>query len=341
MFNRDDLRFPGSLPEFQKLFPDDTACAAYLEAIRWRDGFRCVWCNESGEPYRFVNRPHVLRCRKCKRDNRLTAGTVMQDTRTPLSTWFWGAYLVATGTAGISAVQFQRQLGLTVYETAFQILHKLRAGMVRPDRDPIGQNPNEHVELDEAWVGGKTRGLGRGVTEQTLVVAAVEVRRSKPKGTGTLVRRHGRYAGRIRLEVIRDRSAATLIPFVQGAVELGAQIVTDGWGGYNGLAILGYRHVPVTMSGNPALVEDYLPIVHLMFGNLKSWLRGCHHGVSPQHLQAYLNEFAFRFNRRFYPFNSFRSLLGISGRAAGPTYEELYSGMWEHPKCSTLLQAAG
>lgn len=339
MFDRDNLPFPGSLPEFQKLFPDDAACAAYLEAIRWRDGFHCVWCGQPEKPYRFANRPHVLRCRVCKRDNRLTAGTVMQDTRTPLSVWFWGAYLVSTDTAGISAVQFQRQLGIKTYETAFQILHKLRAGMVRPDRDRIGQNPDEHVEIDEAWVGGKTRGLGRGVTDQTLVLAAVEVRRSKPKGNGTLVRRNGRYAGRIRLEVVRDRSASTLVPFVQGAVEPGAQVVTDAWGSYNSLTDCGYRHVPVPMYGDPKKAEDYLPIVHLVFGNLKSWLRGCHHGVSPQHLQAYLNEFAFRFNRRFYPFNSFRSLLGIGGRRAGPTYEGLYSGDWQHPKSSNHLVA--
>jgi len=334
VLDRDDLPFPGSLPEFQKLFPDDADCAAYLEAIRWRDGFVCGWCGEAGEPYRFANRPHVLRCRKCKRDNRLTAGTIMQDTHTPLSVWFWGAYLVATDTAGISAVQFQRQLGLRVYETAFQILHKLRAGMVRPERDRIGGNLNDHVEVDETWVGGKTRGLGRGLHDQTLVIAAVEVRRRKPKVGGSVLRRHGRYAGRIRLEAIPHRSANALIGFVQGAVEPAAQVVTDGWGGYNTLTEKGYRHVPVPMAGDPALAEDYLPIVHLMFGNLKTWLRGCHHGVSPQHLQAYLNEFAFRFNRRFYPFNSFRSLLGISGRSPAPTYEGLYSGAWQHPKCS-------
>ena len=87
-----DLPFPGSLREFQRLFPDDTACAAYLEAIRWRDGFVCGWCGEASEPYRFANRPQVLRCRKCQRDNALTAGTVMERTRTPLSIWFWAAY---------------------------------------------------------------------------------------------------------------------------------------------------------------------------------------------------------------------------------------------------------
>jgi transposase-like protein len=122
-----------------------------------------------------------------------------------------------------------------------------------------------------------------------------------------------------------------LIPFVHAAVEPGAQVVTDGWGGYNSLTEKGYRHVPVALSGNPDMADAYLPLVHLVFGNLKSWLRGCHHGVSPQHLQAYLNEYAFRFNRRFYPLNSFRSLLGIGGR---PTYDGLYSGDWQRPSCS-------
>jgi transposase-like protein len=127
--------------------------------------------------------------------------------------------------------------------------------------------------------------------------------------------------------------------FIEAAVEPGAQIVTDPWSSYNGLTVKGYRHVPVPMHGNPALAEDYLPIVHLVFGNLRTWLRGCHLGVSRQHLQAYLNEYAFRFNRRFYPFNSFRSLLGIGGRAAGPTYDGLYSGEWQHAHCSRPLVA--
>ena len=341
-----DLPFPGSLPEFQQLFPDDLACAGYLEAIRWPTGFVCGWCNQPDEPYRFKARPHVLVCRKCKRDNRLMAGTVMQDSHTRLSVWFWGAYLVSTHTPGMSAVQFQRQLGLKRYETAFQILHKLRAGMVRPDRDRIGGASDVHVEVDESLVGGATRGEGRGVHDKTLVAAAVEVCRrkqrsyansagaSQPKISGTVPRRNGRYAGRLRLEVVPDRSANSLVGFVEAAVEPGAQVVTDAWPAYNGLTQKGYRHVPVVMSGNPAMADDYLPLVHIAFGNLKVWLKGVHHGVSPQHLQAYLNEFAFRFNRRFYPFNSFRSLLGIGGRTAAPTYEGLYSHEWEHPRCS-------
>ena len=333
MFDPENLPFPRSLPEFQRVFPDDAACAAYLEAIRWRGGFVCIGCGWTGEPWRIKTRPYVLVCRKCRKETRITAGTVMQDTHMPLSVWFWAAYLVATDTAGISAVQFQRQLGLTVYETAFQLLHKLRAGMVRPERDRIGAGVREHVEVDETWVGGRTRGQGRGVNEQTLVLAAVEVRHRNPKGVKTL-RRGGRYAGRIRLEVVPDRTARSLTRFIQSAVEPGAAVVTDGWHGYRPLTALGYRHLPVAAQGDPEIAEEFLPISHLIFSNLKSWIRGCHHGVSPQHLQAYLNEFAFRFNRRFYPFNSFRSLLGIGGHAPAPTYAGLYSGEWEHPRVS-------
>ena len=147
-------------------------------------------------------------------------------------------------------------------------------------------------------------------------------------------RRNGRYAGRIRMEVVPDRSARSLCGFVEAAVEPGAVVVTDAWGGYATLPDRGYRHLPVAAQGDPSVAEDFLPISHLIFSNLKSWLRGCHHGVSPQHLQAYLNEFTFRFNRRFYPFNAFRSLLGISGQAVAPTYDGLYTGSWQHPKCN-------
>jgi transposase-like protein len=206
VFQRDDLPFPHSLPEFQRLFPDDTACAAYLEKARWRNGFVCPYCQAEGEPFRFANRAGVLRCRKCRKDAALTVGTVMENSHTALSVWFWAAYLIVSQTPGISAVQFQRQLGLSRYETAFVILHKLRAGMVRPDQDRIGGSAVEHVEVDEALVGGRTRGEGRGVHHMALAVAAVEIRQRKP-GTKLDKRKGGRYAGRVRLAVVPDRSA--------------------------------------------------------------------------------------------------------------------------------------
>ena len=332
IFQYETLPYPKSLPEFQRLFPDDEACARYLEAIRWETGFTCPHCGESGDPFRFANRPQVLRCRGCRSDIALKAGTVMQDTHTPLSIWFWAAYLVATHTAGMSAVQFQRQLGLKRYETAFQILHKLRAGMVRPDRDRIGGNGDDHVEIDETWIGGSTRGKGKGVHDQTLVVAAVEVRQRQEDGKKH--RRGGRYAGRLRMDVVPDRTAKSLCGFIENAVVPGAMIVTDAAPSYASLTKRGYGHLPVVEGDNPQVAEEYLPIVHLIFSNLKSWLQGCHHGVSPKHLQAYLNEFTFRFNRRFYPFNAFRSLLGIGGDVPSPTYAALYSGYWKHTKVS-------
>ena len=129
-----DLAFPQSLPEFQRLFPDNAACAAYLEKARWDGGFICPHCQAGGEPFRFDNRAGVLRCRKCLKNTRTDGRDRHGAQSYPLSVWFWAAYLVASQTPGMSAVQFQRQLGLSRYETAFGILHKLRAGMVRPDQ---------------------------------------------------------------------------------------------------------------------------------------------------------------------------------------------------------------
>ena len=249
----------------------------------------------------------------------------MEGTHTPLLTWFWAAYLMTSQTPGISAVQFQRQLGLSRYESAFQILHKLRVGMVRPDQDRIGGKPAEHVEADETYVGGRTRGQGRGAHHKTIVAAAVEVRH-RERDSALNNRRNSRYAGRVRLAVVPDRSADALCGFVKNVVAPGTRIITDDWSSYAGLTKHGYDPVAVAERGDPQVAQEFMPIIHLVFSNLKTWLRGIHHGVSPQHLQAYLNEFTFRFNRRFYPFNAFRSLLGIAGDVTAPTYAEFYAG---------------
>ena len=136
----------------------------------------------------------------------------MHATRTPLQVWFWAAYLVTTQTPGMSALQLQRQLGLSRYETAFQMLHKLRVGMVRPDQDRIGaQWP---IEMDEALVGGQTRGVGKGVHHMTYVVGAVEVRPKQDKRG-----RRAIYAGRLRLRVLKDRSKRSLAAFATKNIE--------------------------------------------------------------------------------------------------------------------------
>jgi hypothetical protein len=331
-----DTTFPTSLPKFQRVFPDDAACANYLEAMRWPDGFSCQACGHPGEPYRFATRSSVvLRCRACKKNTSLTAGTVMQSSHMPLSTWFWGAYLMTTQTPGQSAVQFQRQLDIATYETAFAMLHKLRAGMVRPDRDTIGA-PHP-VEIDECFIGGRTRGEGKGTHHQTTVVGAVEVRARKDVARGKKLT----YAGRLRLRVVSNteqletpisgRDIETLTTFVTDNVTPRSVIRTDGWQGYNDLAGIGYKHNILALGGDPEKAEKHLPMIHLVFSNLKTWINGTHHGrIEPRHLQAYLNEFVFRFNRRFYPMNSFNSVLGISARTVPPTYAQLYSGEWIH-----------
>ena len=333
-----NLPFPKSLLEFQQLFPNDSACATYMEQVRWPDGFMCSSCEHVADPFRFAAKPQVLRCRACRKDTYLMSGTIMQDSHTSLLTWFWGAYLVASLTPGMSAVQFQRQLGIGRYETAFQILHKLRSGMVRADADQIGGTNT--VELDEVWIGGKTRGEGKGTHHKTLVVGCVEVcKRKGPKPSENplgeqskaIPRRGGRYAGRIRLAVVPDRTAKSLISFARSAIAPGSDIITDDCPSYASLKKYDFKHQAFAENGDPNVAEEQMPLIHLVFSNLKAWLLGIHHGVSPQHLQAYLNEFTFRFNRRFYPFNSFRSILGIGSNTESLTYAELYDADCKHP----------
>ena len=337
----DPRGFPTSLPEFQKVFPDDNACREYLENIRWPDGFTCPHCEHHGEPFRFATRKSaVFRCRVCKKNTSLTAGTVMQSSHTPLSTWFWAAYLVTTQTPGQSALQFQRQLGLSRYETAFQILHKLRAGMVRPERDTIGGI--YPVEVDECLIGGSTRGKGRGKHEMTNVIAAVEVRLRKDdedraakrgrKHEGGKPLKRMLYAGRLRLRVIPNRSAAAVTKFVDDNVVGGSIVRTDAFTGYASLQSMGYAHQSMALKGDPDKAETHLPLVHLVISNLKTWIMGTHHGaIAHYHLQAYLNEYQYRFNRRFHPMTAFNSVLGIAAKTLPPRYDDLYSGAWAHP----------
>jgi hypothetical protein len=260
----------------------------------------------------------------------------MQDTRTPLTTWFWAAYLMTTQTPGISSTQFQRQLGLSSRQTSFTMLHKLRSCMLRPDRDKVGDE--WPVEIDECYVGGATRGEGKGVHHKVLVIGAVEVCTKKPTEEPEKKKRmkgdpkkKKTYAGRLRLQVIPDRCGDILTEFVKENVAPTA-VLSDGWQGYNTLPSLGYKHDPMVMDGNPANAEEHLPMIHKVFSNLKTWIMGTHHGrIEAQHLQAYLNEYVFRFNRRLHPMSGFNAVLGLAVQTVSPTYEEIYSGAWEHP----------
>ena len=222
VLERDDLPFPHSLPQFQRLFPDEAACAAYLERTRWSDGLSV---RTVGRLTRHGTFPHALGCFAAV----IAAATPALppvpswSARIRRSRYGSGRYLVASQTPGISAIPVSAAARIVaLYETAFHILHKLRVGMVRPDQDRIGGNPGEHVEADETWVGGRTRGEGRGVHHKTLVAAAVEVRQRKSR-TKLNARRSGRYAGRFRLALVPDRSAEALCGFVKRVVAPGAR----------------------------------------------------------------------------------------------------------------------
>lgn len=295
--------FPASLAEFQDRFSTEEACAAYLAQSRWPDGFSCLRCG--GNAAFSLPQRGLFQCKACGYQASVTAGTILHGTRTPLVQWFRAAYLMTTLTPGISALQLQRQLGLASYQTAWMMLHKLRRATVNPDREPL----RGKVEVDDAYIGGKEEDvIGRQVATKTPVAVAVEIR--------------GRASGRLRLRALVDVSGASLLPFVRDTVEPGATVHTDGWSSYEGLAKAGYKHRVRPMKGakDPAKVLRH---AHRAISNLKAWLQGTHHGVSPKHLQPYLDEFAFRFNRRRTPMAAFQTLLGIGSHVPTVTYHML------------------
>jgi len=223
-------------------------------------------------------------CGQCRYQGSITAGTIFQDTRKPLVLWFRAIWQVVSQKNGASAVQVQQILGLGSYVTAWTWLHKLRRAMVRPGRDRL----HGRVEVDETYIGGEEQGVDGRYTERKsiVIVAAEEV---------------GPGMGRIRLACIPDCKKKTLHQFVQAAVEKGSTVHTDGYPAYEGLDGLGYRHhaTPLIREKDPSAASKLLPRVHRVASLLKRWLFGTHQGaVRPEHLEYYLDEFVFRFNRR-------------------------------------------
>jgi transposase-like protein len=220
-------------------------------------------------------------CAGCRYQQSVMAGTVLQDSHMPLPTWFLAMWHICANKNGMSAQNLQRLLGLRSYNTAWLCLHKLRRAMVRPGRECL----SGIVEADETYVGGPREGKsGRGAFGKQIVFIAAEVR--------------GRKVGRIRLSHIPDVSGVTLGCAVAETVAKGSIIRTDGWKGYNNLAACGYGH-EVTLENAEELADIALPKCHLVISLLKRWILGTLQGnVGKDHLQDYLNEFTFRFNRR-------------------------------------------
>jgi len=269
--------YPKTIMEFEKNFSTEEACRQYLFNLRWPDGFRCPRCDhEKAWPLTGA----LYQCAKCNSKVSVIAGTIFHGTHKPLTLWFRAIWWLTGQKNGTSAVTIQKIMGLGSYKTAWVWLQKLRRAMITPGRD----NLSGIVEVDETYIGGDKPGKrGRGAAGKALVVVAVEVNDSN--------------IGRIRLHRVKDASSDSLHDAISKTINKGSLIRTDKWRGYNGLDGLGYIHEIVRQSEEVG--EDLLQNCHRVASLLKRWLLGIHQGaVSKEHLDYYLDEFTFRFNRR-------------------------------------------
>ena len=269
--------YPKNLLEFEGRFSSEEACLEYLLQLRWPGGYRCPRCQHRKA---WLTKRSLFHCAACGYETSVIAGTIFQDTRKPLQLWFRAIWYIVGQKNGVSAKGLQRVLGFTRYETIWIWLHKLRIAMVRPGRERLSGT----VEVDETYIGGERPGKrGRGAAGKSLVLIAVEDK--------------GKQIGRIRLRRIPNASATNLIMAVKESVEPGSLVRTDGWGGYGPVSEEGFGHTIIRKSADVG--ENLLPLVNRGASLLKRWLLGTHQGaVRPSHLDYYLDEFTFRFNRR-------------------------------------------
>jgi transposase-like protein len=284
--------YPNDFQEFLEFFKDEAACRKYLFEMRWPNGFFCPKCNI--ETKCWLTSRNTIHCANCDHQTSFIAGTIFQDTKKPLLLWFHIMWWVVAQKTGVSASNMKDFMGFGSYETVWTWLHKLRRAMIRPGRDML----SGIVEVDETYIGGNESGngkQGRGAETKTLVVVATEC--------------IGKQIGRVRFRCIESAEAENLIPFIKENVAQGSTIITDGWSGYKPLPLKkegqpeGYLHDVKTISGSGSQAHELLPHVHMVDSLLKRWLMGTHQGkVSPKHLPYYLDEFAFRFNRKLSTF---------------------------------------
>src|SRR6185437_14764186 len=281
---RAGVHYPRSTGEFQAWFRTDANCLDYLDWLRWPGGFTCPDCGHAGG-WRLGD--CRLECAACHGRTSVTAGTIFDRTRTPLTVWFTACWLFATQKDGISALSLQRSLEIGSYQTAWAMLGRLRSVLVRPGRDRLSGT----VEADETYIGGEEAGLAGGRARGKKVLTGIAVEVSEPRGIG-----------RCRMQILADGSAETLHPFIIASIRPGTRVITDGWQGYAGIGKLGYAHERRSQRAARSRGEDpgkLLPAVHRVASLAKRWLLSTHQGsVEEAHLQSYLDEFVFRFNRR-------------------------------------------
>lgn len=274
-----EIGFPTTVIEFEDRFGTEAACVAYLRAHRWPKGFECPKCR--GTKSWPVRGGRLDECAACGRQTSITAGTTFHGTRKPLKVWFRAMAAVVISKQGCSAKELERLFGLA-HETAWTWGHKIRA-LMEPSSDKL----TGRVEVDESYIGGEDDAAHKGRSirgKKVCVAAAVEDR--------------GTAMGRARLEAVGNARATSLVPFIERNVEKGAEVHTDGLTSYATLDEKGYRHDREVI-GNPKTAAKKFPHVHRLFSLVRRVLLATHQGsVSEKHLQSYLDEYLFRFNRR-------------------------------------------
>lgn len=307
-----------TLSQFQQEFPDEESCVAFLAARRWPDGFVCPGCGGK-RAWLLASRARLFECPDCGRQTSVTAGTILHRSKLPLQTWFWAAHLLATHSNGMSALQLANQVGVT-YKTAWLLAQKLRRAMIDPDRSLL----EGLVEVDQTEIPFRTsdafvhpRKAGKIVIAGAVEVVDRATNRPRPK------KLNAKYldtrSGRVRLAVIPNNSQASLHAFIRANVKPGTTLLTDGHSSYPGLS--DYRHDPRTVGRMPG--HAALPWIHRVFSLMKRWGLGTYHGLRHKHLDAYLNEFVFRYNRRFYRHLSFETVLGIAAHREPASYRTI------------------
>ena len=292
------------LIDFQRKFSSEDACLVQLKHLRWPEGFRCPRC---GHDKAYILRARRLfQCQACKHQASLTAGTIFHKTRVPLVKWFWMIFLMTRSKSGISVQSMQRMLEIKSYKTAWMMAHKIRKGLA--DRD-ARYTLRGVVEVDDAYFGGARSGpAGRGAKGKTKVVVAVET--------------HGTRAGFATMRTVETLEGAAIVDSLKGKLEAGTVARTDGLRSYRALAASGVRHQPEVVGDGPNAVKLF-PWVHILISNAKGNIRGVHHGVSDKHLQRYLSEFCYRFNRRYIEKQLFNRSLRACLSTPTITYAEL------------------
>lgn len=308
------MDYPKNQIEFEKQFASDRQCKEYVSELRFPSGFLCARCGSTSHWKQSRDR---LTCSDCLAETTPLSGTLFHKSHIPLTVWFRACWWITNQKQGVSALGLQRALGLGSYRSAWMMMQKLRAAMVRPGRDRLAGE----LEVDEIYIGGpEVEGKSYRSTKHLILIA---------------VEKRGSSIGRIRMKLIPSTCGWVLLEGVQDLIEPGSHVQTDGWPGYREIAKHGYKHQAIQMptTRKEKRAADTLPRVHRVASLFKRWMLGTYQGrVDPKHLPAYLDEFVFRFNRRTSGSRGllFHRLMENAVQLKAPTYQTIISTPKNH-----------